>query len=167
MQQIKQNSKEYFRSLRMIHLGLMLGQAFFMVITIILIESGLYEVEMKELVTPLAGFLYIAGGLSALASHFVFKAKLRIAREKDVFYEKMGDYRAALVVRYTLLEGPSFCGLVFFLLTGYYWFLAFSLVIVAIFILIKPTSLKAETDLKLNPDEVQKIKDPDMVILDL
>jgi len=166
MVQIKQNSKEYFRGLRIVHLGLILGQVFFMLVTVYLIESGNFEVEMKGLISPLTWFLVIAGGLSLLASPLVFNYKLKIARKKDVFYEKMGDYRASLVVRYALLEGPSFMGLVFFMLTGFYWFLAFSLMIVAIFVLIRPTILKAETDLQLNPDEVQKINDPEMVILD-
>lgn len=166
MVQIKQNSKEYFRNLRIIHLGLTMGQVFFMVVSIFLIESGMYEADMKELVSPLAWFLFLVGGLSLLASYFVFNRKLKIARRKELFYEKMGDYRAALVVRYALLEGPSFCGLVFFLLTGYYLLLAFSLGVVAIFIVIRPTAGKAETDLKLNPDEVRKINDPEMVVLD-
>lgn len=166
MQQIKQNSKEYFRGLRIIHMCLILGQAFFMGITVFLLESGNFEVEMKELISPLAWFLGVAGGLSLLASYLVFNYKLKIARGKDILYEKMGDYRAALVVRYALLEGPSFTGLVFFMLTGFYWFLAFSLVILAIFVLIRPTAMKAETDLQLNPDEVRKINDPEMVILD-
>jgi hypothetical protein len=137
-----------------------------MLVTVYLIESGNFEVEMKELISPLAWFLAIAGGLSILASPLIFNSKLKIARKKDVLSEKMGDYRAALVVRYALLEGPSFCGLVFFLLTGYYLLLAFSLLIIAIFVLIKPTIQKAETDLKLNPDEVRKINDPEMVVLD-
>jgi hypothetical protein len=167
MEKIKQNSKEYFRGLRIVHMCLILGQAFFMAITVYLIESGNFEAVLKELITPLAWFLGVVGSLGLLASHLVFNYKLKIARGKDILYEKMGNYRDALMVRYILLEGPSFCGLVFFMLTGFYWFLVFSLAIVAIFVLIRPTAMKAETDLQLNPDEVQKINDPEMVILDL
>lgn len=165
MEHFKQTSKQYFRSLSIINLALTLGQVFFIIITIGLVELGSLDLEMRELVSILALFILFAGGLSVLASYFVFKSKLKKIKQQADLSQKMFDYRAALIMKYALLEGPSFAAIVFCMLTGFYWFLAFSAVIVVVFILIKPSAHKAEIDLELNPNEVQKINDPECVIV--
>lgn len=164
MAQNQLTSKAYFRGIRIIHLGLMIGQALFVIITTGIIESGSLEAIFPELTTILGVVISVFGIYGILASHFFFQNKLKSIRQKDNLKEKMSDYRGALISRYARLEGPSFFAIVSYMLSGNLLFLILTGLILVLFGMIRPSIQKAETDLELNPNEIQLINNPESII---
>jgi hypothetical protein len=162
-----QTSREYFRALQIIFYALIAGQVSFALVSVFLNQMSDFSSGTEDLrkifliIVP----VFVIGGY--LGSRFLFKNNLKTARSRESLTEKMNDYRAACVVRYALLEGPSFLAIITFLLTGDYVFLGITGFIIAIFLTIIPSQDKAVFELELNPYEEQKIRDPDAVISEL
>ena len=78
--------------------------------------------------------------------------------------EKLIDYRSALIVRYALLEGPSFFAIVVYMFTGELMFLGMAVLIILIFLFISPSVEKAGNDLELGQKEKQMLADPNSVV---
>jgi len=75
---------------------------------------------------------------------------LNALKDEPGLSKKLADYRSALIVRWALVEGPSFFAIVSYLLTGNYLLLGFAIILIAIFILIMPSSSKLDSDLELS-----------------
>lgn len=159
-----QTSREYFKTMQIIYYALIAGQVSFALIALFLhqmigLDTGLNELRIIFLyIVP----IFIVGGY--LSSRILFKNSLKTAKSKSSLVEKMADYRAALIVRYALLEGPSFLAIVVYLITGDFSFLVMAVFIIVIFFTIKPTRENAVNDLELNPAEEQAILDLDRII---
>ncbi len=162
-----QTSKEYFKALQIVYFALIAGQVLFGLLTFYLIQTGLFDGDQKELrnifiyIVP----VFVVGGL--FGSSILFKKGLNSAKEKTSLYEKMSDYRSTLIVRYALLEGPSFFGIVVFLITGDYLFLGMSGLIIAVFFTLMPTVNRAVNDLELSVHDTHTVNDPNGVIAEL
>ena len=120
--------------------------------------------DLREIFLVIVPLIVIGGFLS---SRFIFKARLNTIKNQDNLIVKMTDYRGTLIIKYALLEGPSFFSIVVFLLTGDYLFLGLSGLIIVYFFFIRPTSEAAVNDLELSIMEVQYINDPDCEIAEI
>jgi hypothetical protein len=159
-----QTVKSYFLAIKIIYYALIAGQLVFAFLTFYLIRSGLFDGEQTELINI---FIYIVpifviGGL--FISHLLFKSFLNTARGKKNLYEKLAFYRSALIIRYALLEGPSFFAIVVYLLTGDYLFLGMSGLVILVFFTLKPTVERAINDLELHSEESYAINNPNTMI---
>jgi hypothetical protein len=156
--------KEYFLALQIVYFALIAGQIVFSLLTFYLIRSGLFDDERTALrnifiyIVP----IFVVGGL--FISHLMFKNFLNTARGKKNLYEKLTFYRFALIIRYALLEGPSFFAIVVYLLTGDYLFLSMSGLIIIVFLTLKPTVERAVNDMELHSEEAYAIKNPNTVM---
>lgn len=162
-----QTSKEYLKTLQIIYYALISGQVIFGLVALFLrkmigLDTGLQDLtDIFLYLVP----VFIFGGY--LLSRILFKSNLKTAINKSSLIEKMSDYRAALVIRYALLEGPSFFAIVVYLLTGSLIFLGMAGLIIVLFFTMKPTKERSVTDLQLNPAEEQSILDPDRIIAEI
>ena len=77
---------------------------------------------------------------------------------------KLDAYRAALILRYALLEGPSMFAIVVYLVTGGIIFILLAALIVFYFVTIRPNKENVIKDLDLNPNEEQILNDPNTKI---
>ena len=163
----QQTSKEYFGSLQIIYFGLIAGPVLFGAVLLIinqLIPPNFAVNLIKDVLVYIVPFVAIGG---ILGSNLVFKSRLKLLKSCVSLNEKTADYRSALIVRYALLEGPSFFALVIYFLTGDVLFLGVAGLIVAVFLTIRPTMERAASDLDLNLNDKQAIKDPNMVISEI
>ena len=160
----KLTSKEYFKSMLVIWLSLIGGQVFFGLIAFYLNNNGSYDPEGKELKDIFMYLVPVFAVYGVIAGSIIFKKKLNSSKSKTSLIEKLNDYRAALIIRYALLEGATFFSLVSYLMTGDQLFLYISILIIAIFIILKPSAEKVINDLELNPNERQTISDPNAQI---
>lgn len=160
----KLTSKEYFKITSVIWFTLIGGQVFFGLIAFYLNNNGSYEPEGKDLKEIFIYLVPVFALYGVIAGSIFFKKKLKSSKSKTSLHEKLNEYRTALIIRYALLEGASFFSLVSYLLTGYSLFLYISILIIASFIILKPSGEKASTDLELNPGEIQIISNPDSII---
>jgi hypothetical protein len=161
-----QTSRVFFRVLEILYYALISGQVLtilvaFYIHQMVSIETGMDDaIYIFLFIVP----LILIGGFSG--SRFVFRKIVNASKNKPGLIEKMSLYRVALIVRYFLLEVPSFFSIVIYLLTGNLLFLGMAGLIVVLFFTLRPTRDKAVQDLELNPDEVQLINTPDVIITD-
>jgi len=157
-------SKEYFRTLQIIHLALIAGLLFFGLLAVFLINSGEFIVELKELKKTFFILVpvFVIGGY--LGGRILFKKSMETAGKKESLPEKMADYRSALIVKYALLEGPSMLAIIAYLLTGDLSFIIIAAFIIAIFLTLRPNAGRAISDLNLNNYEIENIQDPNFTI---
>lgn len=159
MDNIKQTSGTYFRSLTIVFYALIIGQVFFGLISLFLVTTNNFKLDGADLRSV---FIYIIpvfalGGF--ISSNLVFKNRLKAIDKESNLEIKLADYRAALVVRYALLEGPSIFAIVVHLVTGDTIFILLAAFIVLYFLTIRPNKEKAVSDLNLDTNEEQIIYD--------
>jgi hypothetical protein len=164
MDNIKQTSGEYFRSLIIVFYGLISGQVFFGLLSFFLVITNHLSSDGSDLsnifiyivpVFVLAGFIL---------SHLIFKNRLKAISKKTSLFSKLADYRAALIIRYALLEGPGMFAIVVYLVTGNIIFILLATLIVLFFITIRPGREKVIKDLELNPNDEQILNNPNSEI---
>lgn len=166
MQTKKQTSKEYFTSLTVIHAALMTGPILFGLVAFYLNASGQFtgdadNLEVFQIIVP----IIVVGGF--IGSSLVSNSRLNVIRQKADLRDKLGDYRATLVVKYALLEGPALFALVCYILTASYLFLGLAgLMILALFIQ-RPTKFKTANDLRLDRKDRELIENPEAVVAEV
>lgn len=165
MDAIQQTSREYFRSLQIIYYVLIFGQLLFAFITIFLTydqEVGLEEKGVTDIFIYIVP-IFVIGGL--IGSFLLFKNRLEASKREPDLIKKMVNYRSALIIRYSFLDGPSLFAIVIYLISYNIFFLALSGFIIIIFLLIKPTKERAINDLMLSPGEINTLNDPNAIVL--
>ena len=160
----KLTSKEYFKSMLVIWFSLIGGQVFFGLIAFYLNNNGSFNSREKGLKDIFIYLVPVFAVYGLVAGSIIFKKRLNSSKVKTSLLEKLNDYRAALIIRYALLEGTTFFSLVSYLMTGDLLFLYISILIIATFIIIKPSTKNVINDLELNPGEIQIISNPDSII---
>jgi len=167
METTKQTSKEYFKTLLILHLALTIGLLFLGLIGFYFIFCGIMANNMTDLN---AIFLYIVpiiilGGL--FGSNWFYKNKLSGLKEENDLKKKMANYRGVLIARYAFLEGSAFFAYVAALLTSDILFLAFVGLMIIFMIYWRPTKRSTITDLELNQQEIAIVESPDSIIAEL
>ena len=160
----KLTPREYFKTMFVIWLALIGGQVFFGIITFYLNNNGSYDPQEKNLKDIFTYLVPVFAFYGVIAGSIIFKKRLSLSKSKTSLLQKLNDYRAALIIRYALLEGATFFSLVSYLMTGDQLFLYISISIIAIFIIIKPSIQNVINDLELNPGEIHIISNPDSII---
>ena len=160
----KLTSREYFKTMLIIWIALIGGQVLFGIITFYLNNNGSYDPQEKDLKDIFIYLVPVFAVYGVIAGSIIFKKRLNSSKKKTGLLEKLNDYRAALIIRYALLEGTTFFSLVSYLMTGDLLFLYISILIIATFIIIKPSTKNVINDLELNPGEIQIISNPDSII---
>jgi len=163
----KVTSKEYFKILDILYFSLLAGQIIFAIITLYLTLSGTINSQHKEFRDIFLILVPIFVAVGIYASNIMFKNKINLAKEKLSLIEKMSDYRSALLLRWALLEFPSFFSIIAFFLTGDFFFLGISALIIVFFINIKPNIDKVSIDLELSIGDKMTINDPDAIIAEI
>ena len=167
METTKQTSKDYFKTLTIVHMALVGGIVFFSFTMEFLILNGINSTEMSELSTT---FLYVVSGFVAfgfIASYLIYRKRVRDLKDESELINKMTGYRSAFIVRLALLEGPAFFTIVIVFLTGNSLFLLFAGLIVGYMIYLRPTKEAVANDLELNPDDMSRIQHPDAIIAEI
>lgn len=157
-------SKEYFRALQIIYAALIAGQVLFGLIAVLVLKnSGAFiaEVDILKIFSILVPVVVVAG---IAGSHFVFRSRLLKLKALKEIKEIMPQYRAALVVRYAFLEGPSFLSILSYLMTGNSFFLIVAALIIVLFLMLKPSRERAVNELALNPDNEKLIFNHDAIV---
>lgn len=133
--------------------ALIVGQLFFLAVAIYLVietGAGFGDASLGEI------FIYIIPLFAATcigASYFVFKGKLNKLKESPSLEQKLIEYRSAQIIRWALLEGPSFLAIIAFLLTGQFLFVGIVAVIIMFFIPTFPSAARFDNDLELTWEE--------------
>ncbi len=164
MENYKMTSKEFFKSIQIIHLALITGVIILGIFAYSFHYIGIEMEGGKELNFALIYVVPVFAIAGIIASNLVFKQKLKECIARPNLKEKLNCYRSALIIKFALIEGSSFFALVAFLLTGDLLYLGFAAILVVVFITYTPSKEKSIVDLELNPTEKQIIFDADATI---
>lgn len=164
MESIKMTSGEYFKSLKVVHLALVVGVVFFALTSILLQFAGFGTLgpdvdKILVLVVPIIALI------GSYTSNFIFRKKLSEIKKKSSLKEKMEEYRSAFIIRLALIEAPSFLTVVAYLLTGNYLFLGIVVALLIVFFIYSPNQSKFIAELELTKSESDMINNPETVIV--
>lgn len=160
MDHIKQTSETYFRSLLIVFYALIIGQVFFGLISFFLVSTNNLKSEGADLSSVFIFIIPVFALGGFISSNLIYRNRLKAIDRKSGLMIKLTDYRAALVVRYALLEGPSLFAIVVYLVTGNAIFILLAASIVLYFLTLRPNREKAIRDLDLDAKEEQILYDP-------
>lgn len=161
MEAQKFTSREYFKALKIVHLALMSGIFFFVVIANVLILQGFDDVATDQIRTVFIYLVPAAILVGALGSNTVFKARLQKCIQEPSLKKKMEMYRSSLVLKLAFIEGPAFLTVIAFLMTGNYLYMLAIALLLFIFWTFRPTKEKAIMELELHHDQRRIVEDED------
>lgn len=164
MEEQKVTSALYFRSLTVTYAAMFLAPVITAVVMISL-RSNVERVATGAMSTTPLLYAVMAVGLSSIAMSFVlFNTLVAKAAEKPTLSEKLRGYQSASIVRFGLLEAPAIFATVAFYLTGAYWFLAASAIVLALLVTIAPSRQRVGESLRLSHEETQLLDDPTAIV---
>jgi hypothetical protein len=157
-------SSEYFKTINVISVAMIVGQSLFLAVSLYLNYDGSLSEDIEEFRNVLRIIVPIALISCLLSSLFIFRKKISILKQSSNLCGKMSGYRAALITKYALIEGPSFFGIVAFLITADLYFIPFPIICILIFIIIFPNKKKIANELDLNSSERMRLDNPEEII---
>lgn len=114
--------------------------------------------QLFQIVVPIG----LLGGI--LVGSLLAKSRCKALQMKSDLKEKLSGYRAALILKYALIEGPVLFAVVCYFLTKNMFFMGLAACAVVLFMSYRPTKSKAIYDLELNEQEVAMLEDPDAIV---
>ncbi|AFL81815.1 hypothetical protein Aeqsu_2355 [Aequorivita sublithincola DSM 14238] len=139
--------KSFLRTFKLIHTALTAGVLVFGVMMFLQTKNQQlnlnYTGDVMYFVVP---FMAVAG---ILAGNYLYGNMLKGLASMKTLREKLNGFQSASVIRYALLEGPAFLGIVAFMNEGNQYYLIFSVLLLGWLIMQRPTKDKVESDLKL------------------
>lgn len=160
-----QTSKQYFRTLNVIHYALLAGQLLFAGVALYLTYG-----KKQVMNAPKEVFIYVVPLMAVLAV-LVGQAIYRIKTKKLIRYQsltaKMTEYQSIFIIRLALIEGASLFAIVVYLLTVEAIFIAIGVLLIVYFVLLRPTRIKIAMDLELNASDKMKLEQADALIADI
>lgn len=161
---IQLTSKQYFSGITIIYFALLLGQLFFVAMAMFLqFSTNAFPGDEKlGYIFLMVASVFAVGGY--FASQMVFKKRLAYLINEQNLMRKMSAYRAALIIRWALLEGPCFLSIVMFMITGNIFLLGLAVVMILIFLAVKPSMEKLIFDLQLNAMDEKTIRNPESIV---
>lgn len=157
-------SAEYFKTINVISVAMIAGQSLFLAVSLYLNYDGSFSEDIEEFRNVLRIIVPIALISCLFSSLFIFSKKISILKQSSNLCAKMSGYRAALITKYAFIEGPSFFGIVAFLMTADLYFIPFPIICILIFILTFPNKEKIANELDLNVSERTKLDNPEEII---
>lgn len=153
---------KFVQTLTIIYMALLSGLLFFIAIVFFQFDGGMTP-TFDTSDTLLLIYPVIAIG-AIVVSQMIFKKLLVTAQNKPDLKSKLGSYQTASIIKFAMIEGPAFLGIVFSMTTGNTAFIAIAIVLVIFLILQKPSRAKVESDLNLRGDDRNQFNRYDEVI---
>ena len=158
-----QTIQQYFKALTVLHYALTTGIT--LVIMIAYFLAGATASRNNEMLAAI--FQYMVPALAFIciaAGNVLYKKRVNNIKTKNSLAEKLNDYRAAFILRDALLEGAALFAIIAYMLCDKLILLGVAILLVLIFVFIKPTKDKLIKDLELSSDETVIIEDDNAVI---
>ena len=161
----QQTTQQYFKALTVLHFALISGLVFFIVIAYFIERTGAFAGDkilgdIFKYMVPALAFICMAAG------NMLYKKRVNDIKNKSSLAEKLNAYRAIFILRDALLEGPALFAIIAYLLCGKLELLGVAVLLLLIFIIIRPAKDKLIKELELSSDETAIIEDDDAVIGD-
>jgi len=127
-----------------------LGIVRFVVLDNATIENGKTDVQLLIYLTPAALVACL------LLGWLLFRNRVKESENRDLI-SRLDSYRAALIIRWALLEAPVLLSIVLFLIYADKYFMGVALVGMALFAFLRPAPEKCVGHLNLNEADSRAI----------
>ena len=151
------NLKSQLSALRIISFAPIVVMVLFSGVTAFLVTTQ--ETNTNEhLVEPFQYAVPLVMIVSLAVGHFYFKSAVGKIGSVMTLREKVIKYQQISLIRIALIEIPGLLGAIAAFLTGYLSFLAAPLLMVVVYILLRPTAFTIASDLSLSGDEKAQLE---------
>lgn len=156
--------KDYLKTSIVVHLALIAGLVFFLLITLFITAEGAFAPELHKIFIYLIPVFVL---MAFLVSNFLYMQKITALRDATTLPDKLKGFRTLLVMRSAVLEAAGFMSVIAFMMTGEWLYAGLTLLVVLYMATFIPTKQKIITDLELNTQEEAFLNNPDGVIDEL
>lgn len=145
-----------FLTLNIIFIALLSAQFFYFLIGIILIQSGsaLNQNELDRIfmfITPVVVFI------GFWAAKFIYARLISGFDKSSSLENKLMSYRNANIVRLALIEGSNIFNISIMIITANYLYSAYFVLLIAFYIMFRPSKDKFILEYEVSGDDVIKI----------
>ena len=157
---MKPTKASEIKALQILYTALLVGQVLFLTITSVLIFSGNFSADFslgKYLIQIIIGC--IGSGLAGyFAGTSLFRKKLeQLNNSSKSLMEKLNDYRGISITRWALSEFATLFSIVMVFVTGSPALLAVAVLLIVLFLTIRPSLSKAASDLNVSEMEINQM----------
>ncbi len=153
MEQVKGN---YIKSLKIVHNALLIGQFLFLAVSIFIVAKN-SPVVSSSLDKTLQVAALVISFAAVFASANIFKNRLAAISSITEVTDKGNQYRAANIIKWSLIEGPAIFVIICFFITGNYSFAALALALIIYFFLSGPSKIKMMLQTQLSEQEIDDL----------
>ena len=146
----------YFKSLTVLHIALFGGQVLMAGVMFFLKGSTVFHISSTDGV-----FLYLVPILSVAGLIFgqrLYESRIQHLKDESNFDDKLEKYRAAIIIRLSLLEGPALLSIMAYYITGNLFYLLIAALLILYFFYLKPSIEKTKSELSLTQSEPKNIE---------
>jgi hypothetical protein len=157
----KISNAEYFRTNAILYWALILGVIMANAIIVFMFLNETIDNMFEEINFPIAAIALGITIVGIFLSRMLFRKKMEAIQALTKLAEKMSAYKAALIIKYALIEFPAFACLILFSFSYEVLIIGVLLVIIGYYLSEKPSRQRCYTDLGLNESEKMLLDDPD------
>ncbi|SMO54432.1 hypothetical protein SAMN06265379_102401 [Saccharicrinis carchari] len=153
--QLSQKANDFFKSLTIIYFAMLMGPIIFLFLVLFLKLSG-GQIITDKFSSSYGVMVFLISFISVNGGRYLYKRLVLQAQSKMNIGEKLNAYQTSVIINLAFIEGAVLFSIVVFFLTSQVYFLLFTLVLIMIFLTIKPTRQRAIKDLKINSEQMAK-----------
>jgi hypothetical protein len=151
------NKGNGLKALNIIHKALLMGPIIFGAICFYLVYNGMGIIADETFNRTLQVIAIAIAAAGFFIGTALFKKKLAVIKTTDDAAQKFNLYRAACILQWALLEGPSLFCIISFFITGNYAFLVLAGALIILFAMMAPTKIKVAFQTGLTEDELDEL----------
>ena len=153
-------TKAILSAFYMVYYAIMMVMVLFSAVVVFLPYSGAFQGDDPEFAIVLKYVIYGLMPAGIVAGHFIYRQQLSTIAPTLTLRDKLSKLQVAILVRSACLEVAGLFGAVAAFITGDLSFLLFTGIIVAFFLVWRPTVATITEDLQLSGDERMRLEDP-------
>jgi hypothetical protein len=157
---MKPTKASEIKALQILYTALLVGQVLFLIITSVLIFSGNFSADssLGQYLFQIIIVCIVIGLAGYFAGTALFRKKLeQLNNSSKSLMEKLNDYRGISITRWALSEFATLFSIVMVFVTGSPALLAVAILLIVLFLTIRPSLSKAASDLNVSEMEIEQM----------
>ena len=145
-------------------MALIAGQLVFIAVVLFLLSSGAWEAILVEETNLFLIIVAIATAGGFYLGNFIYGKQLESIKQLADFKEQLAKLKGIIIMRLALLEGPFFLSILFYLFTESWFFMVFAVLLLLMFLKLKPNKEQIISDLELSEEIKKLLENPDTLV---
>ncbi|MEO9513346.1 MAG: hypothetical protein ABJN84_11810 [Flavobacteriaceae bacterium] len=159
---IQTTPNKFIKTISIIHLGMLIGPILFGFVTYSQAKNSFQDFSNTTDVFLIVVPIFALSGI--FMGNLLFNKLVKSATKAEGLKPKLASFQTASLIRYALIEGPAFFGVITFQITENLTYLYIAGVLILFLYLLRPTKDKIERGLKLKGKEKDQFNSLDQPI---